>query len=149
MGNEFLVAVGDDATRASLFEELIIQGATPVNVIHPRAWVSPRVELGRGIFIAAMAVVNPGARIGDNCILNTSCSVDHDCQIEAHVHLCPGVRLAGGVTVGTLTMIGTGAVVLPGVRIGARCVVGAGAVVVRDVADGSVVAGVPARRLAR
>ena len=41
--------------------------------------------------------------------------------------------------------IGSGAVVLGGIRIGARALVGAGAVVTRDVASGSVVAGVPAR----
>ena len=41
--------------------------------------------------------------------------------------------------------IGSGAVVLGGIRIGARALVGAGAVVTRDVAAGSVVAGVPAR----
>jgi UDP-2-acetamido-3-amino-2,3-dideoxy-glucuronate N-acetyltransferase len=41
--------------------------------------------------------------------------------------------------------IGSGALILGGVRIGAGALVGAGAVVTRDVAPGSVVAGVPAR----
>jgi acetyltransferase-like isoleucine patch superfamily enzyme len=41
--------------------------------------------------------------------------------------------------------LGSGVIVLGGVRIGARALVGAGAVVTRDVAPGSVVAGVPAR----
>ena len=41
--------------------------------------------------------------------------------------------------------IGSGAVILCGVTIGASALVGAGAVVTRDVPDGAVVAGVPAR----
>jgi acetyltransferase EpsM len=143
----FLVAIGDDGIRGRLFEELKAQGGTPVNIIHPKAWISPRAETGQGVFAAALAVVNPGTRIGDNCILNTACSVDHDCHIGAHVHLCPGVHLAGQVQVGAYTMIGTGASVLPGVRIGRRCVVGAGAVVTKEVPDGRVVAGVPAREI--
>jgi UDP-2-acetamido-3-amino-2,3-dideoxy-glucuronate N-acetyltransferase len=43
--------------------------------------------------------------------------------------------------------IGSGVVVLCGVTIGAGALIGAGAVVTRDVAEGSVVAGVPARLL--
>jgi UDP-2-acetamido-3-amino-2,3-dideoxy-glucuronate N-acetyltransferase len=41
--------------------------------------------------------------------------------------------------------LGSGVIVLGGVRIGERALVGAGAVVTRDVAPGSIVAGVPAR----
>ncbi len=41
--------------------------------------------------------------------------------------------------------IGTGVVILAGVTIGADALIGAGAVVTRDVAPGTVVAGVPAR----
>lgn len=43
--------------------------------------------------------------------------------------------------------IGANATILPGVRIGAGSVVGAGAVVTRDVSDGKVVVGMPARVL--
>lgn len=52
---------------------------------------------------------------------------------------------ARGVEVGAHAWIGAGATLLDGTRIGERAVVGAGAVVIRDVADDSVVAGVPAR----
>ncbi len=43
--------------------------------------------------------------------------------------------------------IGSGAVILPGVTIGAKAIVGAGAVVTKDVPDGMIVAGNPARIL--
>jgi len=50
--------------------------------------------------------------------------------------------------VGRGASIGSGAVILCGIRIGEEALIGAGAVVTRDVADGEVVVGVPARPLA-
>lgn len=51
----------------------------------------------------------------------------------------------GAITIGDDAWLGYGAVVLSGVRIGTGAVVGAGAVVTRDVPDGSVAVGNPAR----
>ncbi len=48
-------------------------------------------------------------------------------------------------SVGARTAIGSGAVIMCGITIGTDAMIGAGAVVTRDVADGAVVAGVPAR----
>jgi acetyltransferase-like isoleucine patch superfamily enzyme len=53
------------------------------------------------------------------------------------------------VTIKDDVWIGANAVVLPGVTIGSHCVVAAGAVVTKDVADYTLVAGVPARELKR
>jgi len=49
------------------------------------------------------------------------------------------------IEVGEDTTIGSGALILGGVTIGRETMIGAGAVVTADVADGSTVAGVPAR----
>jgi acetyltransferase-like isoleucine patch superfamily enzyme len=51
----------------------------------------------------------------------------------------------GKIHVGERTFIGCNSTILPGVTIGKRCVIGAGSVVTKDVPDGTVVAGVPAR----
>lgn len=51
----------------------------------------------------------------------------------------------GRIRVGERTFIGCNSTILPGVTIGKRCVIGAGSVVTKDVPDGTVVAGVPAR----
>jgi carbonic anhydrase/acetyltransferase-like protein (isoleucine patch superfamily) len=78
-------------------------------------------------------------------ILNTSCSVDHHNVIGDHVHIAPGARLGGHVTIGEGTLVGIGATVLPGCRVGSWSIVGAGAVVTEDLSDGLVAVGSPAR----
>ncbi len=142
----FVVAVGCNEARERIYESMIRKrGGLPAPIIHPTAVVSPRARIGSGSVVLAGVVVNAEAWIGDNVILNTACSVDHDCQISNHVHLCPGSRLAGGVKVGLGSLIGTGACVIPRVRIGKKVTVGAGSVVVRDLTDRVVAYGNPAR----
>lgn len=51
--------------------------------------------------------------------------------------------------IGDNTIIYAGAVLLGGIKIGRNCVIGANAVLTRDIPDGSVAAGVPARILNR
>ncbi len=142
---QFVVAIGDNQVRASIFERLASRGGTPLTALHPSAVVSRRASIGPGTVVMAGAVVNPGARIGSNCILNTGCSVDHDCVVGDHAHLCPGVRLAGTVRIGEHTMLGIGSCVTPGRTIGSGTLVGAGSVVVRDLPSNCSAYGNPAR----
>ena len=141
------VAFGDNPTRQRYFEFVRKTGIEPATLVHPSAVISPHARLGAGVVVLAAVVVNPGAVIGDNVCLNTGCSIDHDCRVEDHSHVFPNATLTGGVQVCSGATIGANAVVNPNLRIGRDAVAGAGAVVIRDVEDGQVVAGNPARPL--
>lgn len=143
-----VVAIGNNVIRYSKLLELEAAGASLCSLVHPAATVSRYAVLEKGTVVFAQAVVNADVRIGLGSILNTGCSVDHDCVLGAAVHISPGARLAGGVSVGDLSWVGIGASVRQLVRIGAQVVVGAGAAVTTDVADALTVVGVPARALA-
>jgi sugar O-acyltransferase (sialic acid O-acetyltransferase NeuD family) len=143
----FAVAIGNHYGRERLarHRRLLERGLKPVTAVHHRAYVARNACLGSGCQILCGAIIGAAARLGDQVILNTGAQADHECVLGDGVHLGPGAKLAGRVTVGPHAFVGTGAVVLPDLRIGADAIIGAGAVVTRNVPDGAVVVGVPAR----
>lgn len=141
------VAVGDNFARADVVRRL--RAATPglrfATLVHPAATVAREVLIGAGSVVMAGAVVNPGAAVGQFCILNTAASLDHDSRLGDHASLAPGVRIGGDVDIGPFAAVGIGASVAHRVRIGEHTVVGAGATVVSELAAYCVAFGVPAR----
>ena len=137
-------AIGDNARRMALLEEVRGKGFTLATLIHPSAVISPSATIGEGSVVCAGTVINADTTIGVGCIVNTSSGLDHDNQLADGVQICPGVHAAGTVRYGEQSFVGTGAAIIPDIAIGARAVVAAGAAVTRDVADDQMVAGVPA-----
>jgi sugar O-acyltransferase (sialic acid O-acetyltransferase NeuD family) len=142
-----ILALGDNAARRRIATEFVAAGYVLGQAVHPRATLAADVRIGGGAVLMAGAVVNPNATLGENVIVNTCASVDHDCVLGNAVHLSPGAHLAGAVRVGDESWIGLGAVVLEGRSIGERTIVGAGAVVTRDLAADVVAYGVPAKAI--
>ena len=131
--------------RQSVYERFKKDGFLFVTVTHPDAVVSGRAQLAEGVQVMAGAVVNTGAEIGENVVINTLSGVDHDCIIGAHTHIAPGVTLSGGVRIGPGSHVGTGAKIIQGVHIGAGALIGAGAVVIDHVPAGEKRVGVPGK----
>ncbi|WP_137807883.1 acetyltransferase [Pseudomonas sp. G(2018)] len=144
-----LVAIGNNGVRQNKLDQLKASGARLPTLIHPSAVISHYASIGPGTVVFANAVVNAYAMVGEGAILNTGCSVDHDCVLESCVHISPGARLAGTVSVGAGSWIGIGACVRQVIAIGANVVIGAGAAVVCDISDNMIATGVPARAVAR
>lgn len=142
-----LGTVGDGSGRRRLFEKAREQGFEVVRAIHPRAVVSQSAEIGHGPTIMAGAIINAEAQLGDNVIVNTGAIIEHECVVGNHAHIATGARLAGAVRVDDGAHIGIGASVRQGIHIGQGAIVGAGAVVIRDVPDGVIVVGVPAKEI--
>lgn len=139
-----LVSVGENGVRKKITALLESAGFDFALAIHPSAVIGRGVVLGKGTVVAARAVINPDARVGKHCIINTGAIVEHDNILGSYVHIAPGVNLGGRVSVGDETDVFTNATVLPDVIIGKNCTIGAGAVVLKDVPDGATVIGNPA-----
>jgi sugar O-acyltransferase (sialic acid O-acetyltransferase NeuD family) len=143
----FYVAIGGDKgkDRLAIYDQLISFGIKPMNAIHPAAFIAKSAVIGSGTQILANSAVCTDVKIGRCCIVNTSASIDHECQLGDGVHICPGVSMAGCINVGSFVTIGTGATILPNLNIGEGATIGAGAVVTKDIPKNTVVVGNPAR----
>lgn len=128
--------------------------------IGERAWINakddrgdgrPTLRIGEGTYIGRFTQINAWreVEIGRQVLIADRAFIsDAD-----HLHAGDGPVIAQGdaffgpVRLGDGCWIGIGAVILPGVTVGRNAVVAANAVVTRDVPDGAVVGGVPARIL--
>jgi len=134
---------------------------------------SPGVRFGDGVIVNRYAYVQGGQGgvvFGDHVEINNHAIVNGTGGVTLgnDVLVGPGVKLIsyqhrfaagspirrqavrpGPIRVGNDVWIGAGAIVLAGVTIGDGAVVAAGAVVSRDVAENTVVAGVPAAPMKR
>jgi sugar O-acyltransferase (sialic acid O-acetyltransferase NeuD family) len=116
-----------------------------MTIIATSAFVSPTARVGRGSIVQRGVLVGRNARLGTAVKLNCGAQIHHDATIGDFTTVAPGARILGNVWIGSRTYIGAEAIILPRIRIGDDSVIGAGAVVSRNVADGVVVKGVPAR----
>ncbi len=142
-----IVAIGDNGVRRSFADACELAGLTLINAIHPSANIARNASIGRNVVVAAGALVCAHCQIGDSAILNTGCIVDHESMIGTGVHICPGARLAGRVTVEAGSFVGIGATIIQSLHIGYEATIGAGAVVTRHVDAMATVVGVPAREI--
>lgn len=143
--SDFFVAIGNPDIRKKFFDELKINGARIVRLIHPSAIVARSAILGDGILIAAGAVVGVNAIVEDGAIVNTLSSVDHDCVLKTFSHISGGAHMVGGTHIDSFSFVGVGATIVGDVCAG--CFIGAGAVVAKSITESGTYVGVPARKI--
>jgi UDP-perosamine 4-acetyltransferase len=144
-----IVAVGDNQARASIAQAMTAIGFKFVSAIHPSALLMPAATVGAGSFVHALSIIGPECQVGANVIIQPYVSLGHESVVGAAAQFSPGVHIGGQVRIGDRCFFGPGAVVYPKVRLGADVAIGANSVVNRDVPDGAVLAGNPARLVAR
>lgn len=116
-------------------------------------------EIGDDVAVWSGTVIDYGCRIGNGVKIHSNCYVAQYSEIEDGAFLAPGVSFANdifpgdpvsadlmlGPSIGAGAQLGVNVTVLPFVRVGAGCVVGSGSVVTRDLPDGTLAYGNPAR----
>ncbi len=142
---EFIVAVGEATGKKLVYEKLKANGCKLATLIHPANTFHRSIQLGEGCAFGRNACVAPMTKFGNNCLIRGNTVIGHDAVLGDNVEVCAFSLVGGGTTVGSDTFIGVHACLRDHIKIGERVIIGMGSVVTKDVPDGVVVYGNPAR----
>ena len=145
----FIICMGGEHGYARYLtaKKLEEAGLKPLSLISKYCILDKLECVGSGLQAMPGAVAHKFSIIGDQCILNTNSTIDHECIIGNGVHIMGSASVAGCVKIGDYSTVGTNATILPNITVGKNVFIGAGAVVTCDISDNEVVVGVPAKFL--
>jgi len=145
IGSKVTIAVGEPELRSRLAVKCKQKSLELSTLISPHAYVSESAVLESGVIIAPFVSVQASARVSKNVAVNTQAIVGHHVIVLEHAVISSQVNLGGASRVGARSYVGMGALVREQLTIGESSIVGMGSVVHRNIPDGVIALGDPAR----
>ncbi|MEK4519891.1 hypothetical protein NSS64_31905 [Paenibacillus sp. FSL H8-0122] len=116
-------------------------------------------NIGNNVRIGTLSDIQGDCTIGNYVSLHSNVHIGQKSEIKDYVWIFPYVVLTNdptppsdellGVKIESFAIVATGSVLLPGVMIKEDALIGAGSIVTKDVAEGAVVVGNPAKEIAK
>lgn len=147
--NERYIIASIGKARKYIFEEFnqkkSISENNFINIMHPSSIIGSCVNYGNGFHISPQSVIAPFTKIGKFVVINRNVSIGHHNTIEDFVTINPGVTIAGCCHIKSGATIGIGTTIIDKITIGNNAIVGAGSCVTKDIPDGVIAYGSPAK----
>jgi sugar O-acyltransferase (sialic acid O-acetyltransferase NeuD family) len=141
----YAVGIGSPRVRRMIAERFDAAGCTAATLVHPNVTKGARVSIGAGSVLCAGVRVTTNITIGRHVHINLNSTVGHDTTIGDFVSINPLASISGDCVISDDVLVGVAGVVLNGLTVGRGSTVGGCACVVKDVPEGVVVKGIPAK----
>lgn len=142
---ECIISLGEPAHRKTLYEKLLAHKIPLATLIHPDTNISPSASIGKGCIVGARSFVSSNTEIRDNVMIEVQTAIGHDIFIDQHTVISSCSVIGANTLIGSETFIGLNCSIKENTKIGNRNIIGMGSCVFKDVDDGFIILGNPAR----
>lgn len=139
--------IGRNYKSEEVFNTMNIPANRFATIIHKSAFVSDNAHIEPGVLVMANCYVGPKANIGLCTLIMSNSMIGHDTTVGPLCHFSVGSITSSYVTIGKVSDVTLGAKVLEKRKIGNYAIAGASSLVTKDIPDGEIHVGIPAKFL--
>ena len=139
--------IGRNYKSEEVFNSLNIPSERFATIIHKSAFVAENALLKPGVLIIANCYIGPMTVIGQCTLVMSNALIGHNTNVGKLCHFSVGSITSSYVTIGNVSDVTLGAKVLEKRKIGNYSVAGAACLVTKDIPDGEIHVGTPAKFL--
>lgn len=144
---EMFIAIGSsnlNKTREMIYNQAIKKGYNLATFIHPDAYISDKVSIGKNCIIMECARILRKSIIGDNTIIWPSAFISHDNIIKNNCYIVGSTN--GFCEIGENCFLGSGAIIADKIKIAPYNFITMSAVIRKNTEEDSIYEGIPAKK---
>lgn len=132
---------------ALMFESAKIPEDRLATIVHKSSFIGKGAILSPGAFVMYNSYIGPNAYIGKCSLIMANCCIGHDTHIDDICHCSVGSIMTGYSRLDYCSDLAVGATIIAYKVVGKFSMVAANAVATRDIPEGEIWAGTPAKFL--
>lgn len=142
---EVVIAVGEPSVRDFMYHKVKDEGISLATLVHPGVYIDETTTIGEGVVIAEGVTITANVEIGNNTYIQAHAVIGHDIRIGQHTVIGSNCQIGGGDQIGDRVFMGFLSGITDHISIGSDSIISAGAIVFRELPEGVIAVGNPAR----